>query len=117
MAVVPQDFLFTRYAPLNQWLDEAVRVQILDVPLMKVFDHPTLRGLHYHFVSLPPDNPLINIDKIAMTRRQLLWAIGHDHQLHMTPHYGSRGEVTHIDIRSRSIDFATETVTTTTTSK
>lgn len=105
MAVVPQDFLYTRYAPLNHWLDEAVRVQILDVRLMSVFDHPTLRGLHYHFVTRPSQNPLLNIDKLAMTRRQLLWSIGHDHQLHMTPVFGSRGEVTHIDIRSRSDDF------------
>ena len=26
MAVVPQDFLFNRYAPLNRWLDTAERV-------------------------------------------------------------------------------------------
>jgi hypothetical protein len=105
VGVVPPDFLYTRYSPLNQWLDEAVRVQIIDVPLLNVFDHPALRGLQYHIITPPQSNPLINIDKLALTRRQLLWVIAHDHQLHMTPNFGPRGEVTHIDIRSRSVDL------------
>ena len=104
-AVVPSDFLFTRYAPLNQWLDEAVRVQIIDVPLMEVFNHPALRGLQYVVVKAPPVNPLVTIDKIALTRRQLLWVLSHDHQLHMTPAFNNRGAVTNIEIRSRSIDL------------
>ena len=104
-AVVPQEFLFTRYAPLNTWLDQAVRVQVLDVPLMNVFRHPALRGLEYVVVKAPPQNPLVTIDKLALTRRQLLWALSHDHQLHMTPSYGRRGEVSHIEIRSRSLDL------------
>lgn len=104
-AVVPQDFLFTRYAPLNTWLDQAVRVQILDVPLMDVFRHPALRGLEYVFVKSPPQNPLITIDKLALTRRQLLWALSQDYQLHMTPSFGRHGEVSHIEIRSRSVDL------------
>jgi hypothetical protein len=105
VAVVPPDFLLTRYAPLNQWLDQAVRVQIIDVPLMSVFNHPALRGLQYHVVKAPPANPLITIDKLALTRRQLLWVIAHDYQLHMTPIFGPSGEVLHIDIRSRSVDL------------
>ncbi len=104
-AVVPQEFLFSRYEPLNRWLDEAVRVQIMDVPLMDVFHHPALRGLQYVIVKAPPQNPLINIDKLALTRRQLLWAIAHDHQLHMTPSFGPAGDVTCIEIRSRSVDL------------
>jgi hypothetical protein len=105
MAVVPNEFLLTRYAPLNAWLDEAVRVQILDVPLLSVFQHPSLRGLQYVVVKAPPDNPIVTIDKLALTRRQLLWVLSQDHQLHMTPAYGRHGEVTHIEIRSRSIDL------------
>ena len=104
-AVLPQEFLFTRYAPLNHWLDEAVRVQIMDVPLMDVFRHPALRGLAYVFVKPPLKNPLVTIDKLALTRRQLLWVLSHDHQLHMTPSFGPRGEVTCIEIRSRSVDL------------
>jgi hypothetical protein len=104
-AVVPQDFLFSRYHPLNTWLDQAVRVQIMDVPLMDVFNHQTLRGLQYVVVKAPTSNPLINIDKLAMTRRQLLWCLAHDHQLHMTPAFGPNGEVISIEIRSRSVDL------------
>lgn len=104
-AVVPQDFLFSRYTPLNTWLDQAVRVQILDVPLMDVFRHPALRGLEYVVIKSPPQNPLVTIDKLALTRRQLLWALSHDHQLHMTPSFGRHGEVSHIEIRSRSVDL------------
>jgi hypothetical protein len=105
MAVVPPEFLHTRSVSLNQWLDEAVRVQIIDVPLLNVFDHPALRGLQYQIIKYPAQNPLINIDKLALTHRQLLWVIAHDYQLHMTPHYGPRGEVMYIEIRSRSVDL------------
>ena len=104
-AVVPRDFLFSRSAPLNAWLDEAVRVQIMDVPLMDVFNHRSLRGLNYVFVIKPQQNPLVTMDKLALTRRQLLWALSHDHQLHMTPSFGAKGEVTCIEIRSRSVDL------------
>jgi hypothetical protein len=85
-----------------------VRVQIIDVPLSDVFNQPALRGLEYVIVKAPPVNPLINIDKLAMTRRQLLWVIAHDHQLHMTPSYGSGGVIRYIEIRSRSIDLPSE---------
>jgi len=104
-AVVPGEFLFTRYQPLNTWLDTAVRVQIMDVPLSEVFNHSALRGLEYVIVKAPPANPLITIDKLALTRRQLLWVLSHDYQLHMTPSFGSRGEVRFIEIRSRSVDL------------
>ncbi len=104
-AVVPREFLFTRYAPLNAWLDEAVRVQIMDVPLLDVFNHQALRGLNYVFVKKPQQNPLVTMDKLALTRRQLLWALSHDHQLHMTPSFGAKGEVSWIEIRSRSVDL------------
>lgn len=104
-AVTPPDFLLTRSDALNKWLDTPVRVQIYDVHLRDVFRHDSLRGLQYSMVKPPQENPLVNIDKIAMTRRQLLWAISHDHQLHMTPAYNSKGNVSHIEIRSRSVDL------------
>ena len=104
-AVVPGEFLLTRYQPLNTWLDEAVRVQIIDVPLSDVFNHPALRGLEYVIVKAPPVNPLITIDKLALTRRQLLWVLAQDYQLHMTPSFGPHGEVRFIEIRSRSVDL------------
>lgn len=100
-AVVPQDFLFTRYGPLNDWLDTAVRVQIFDVPLTQVFNEPALRGLNYVFVIPPVTNPTIFIDKLGLTRRQLLWAIAQDYQLHLTPVFGADGRTATIEIRSR----------------
>jgi hypothetical protein len=100
-AVVPQNFLFTRYTPLNDWLDTAVRVQIFDVPLTQVFNEPALSGLNYRWVNQPLSNPTIFIDKLGLTRRQLLWAIGQDYQLHMTPVFGPDGRTATIEIRSR----------------
>ncbi len=104
-AVTPPDFLLTRSDALNKWLDTPVRVQIHDVRLREVFRHDSLRGLQYSIVNPPQQDPLVYIDKIAMTRRQLLWAVSHDHQLHMTPAYNSKGNISHIEIRSRSVDL------------
>lgn len=101
MAVVPADFLYTKYGPLNRWLDTAVRVQIFDVPLNQVLSHPTLRGINYRVIESSPDNPIIFIDKIAMTRRQLLWSLAQDHQLHLTPVVDSPDGPAFIEIRSR----------------
>ena len=66
MAVVPQDFLFNRYAPLNRWLDTAERVLILDMPLKSCFDHEALRGIRYRWVIEPKENPVINIDRVVV---------------------------------------------------
>ncbi len=102
MAVVPQDFLFNRYAPLNRWLDTAERVLILDMPLKSCFDHEALRGIRYRWVIEPKENPVINIDRVAMTRRQLLWALGQDHLIQMTPKFGPQGELEYLELRSRN---------------
>jgi hypothetical protein len=102
MSVVPPDFLYSRYEPLNRWLDTKVRVQIFDVPLSQVIHEPALRGINYRVVQRPVENPLIFIDKIAMTRRQLLWSLAQDHQLHLTPVFDVDGGPAVIEIRSRS---------------
>ena len=99
-SVLPQDFLYTKYAPLNAWLDTPIRVQILDVPLPEVFALPCLRGLDYRIVSLPKLKHTITMNHMAMTRRQLLWALAQDHQLRMTPVFGENGRASHIDIRN-----------------
>ncbi len=100
-AVVPPDFLFSRYAPLNAWLDTSVRVQIFDVPLMDTFQTPALRGLNYRIISRPEHNPLITIDKPGLTRRQLLWALSQDHALHLSAIFTPDGGPAWIEIRSR----------------
>lgn len=111
-AVVPPDFLFTRYAPLNSWLDTAVRVQIFDVPLTEVIHEPPLRGLNYQFINPPVTNPTIFIDKVGMTRRQLLWALSQDYQLHMTPVFGPDGKSAVLELRSREATNAAKDRTT-----
>ncbi len=102
LAVVPPDFLFTRYEPLNRWLDTAVRVQIFDVPLSRVIHEPCLRGVNYRLVQAPVENPMIFIDKLALTRRQLLWSLAQDHQLHLTPVFDTPEGPAYIEIRSRA---------------
>jgi len=102
LAVVPAEFLFSRYGPLNQWLDSMERVQIFDVPLKQVFNEPVLRGINYKVIQAPVENPTIFIDKIAMTRRQLLWSLAQDHQLHLTPVFSADGGPACIEIRSRA---------------
>lgn len=102
-AVVPPDFLFTRYEPFNRWLDQPVVVQIYDVPLVEVFEQPALRGLRYRFVTRPDPNIRVTVDRVALTRRQLLWSIAQDHQLHMTPRFSADGGPAVVEIRSRHL--------------
>ena len=100
MSVLPQEFLFTKYAPLNEWLDTPVNVEIHEVALRDVLSLPCLRGLEYRIVSLPKLNPKtkITMNHMALTRRQLLWSICHDNQLRMVPVFGERGAQSRIDI-------------------
>lgn len=102
MAVVPPEFLFSRYEPMNRWLDTPVRVQIFDVPLHEVMYQPCLRGVNYRLVQTGVDNPLLFIDKVAMTRRQLLWSLAQDHQIHLTLIFDPNGGPAYIEIRSRT---------------
>ncbi len=106
MAVVPREFLFTRYEPLNRWLDQPVNVQITDVPLTQVFRHESLRGFQYKILRTPPRAHSVSIEKLAMTRRQILWSLSHDYQLHMAPRYGPDGEILWIDVRSTEEELA-----------
>ena len=82
----------------------------------RVFQEPALRGINYRLVASglqggkgTPDgegfagaDPLIFIDKLAMTRRQLLWSLSQDHQLHMTPVFDTSDGPASIEIRSRA---------------
>jgi hypothetical protein len=98
--LVPQTFLYSEYKPLNAWLDTPVRVLIQDVPLLEVFKHPTLRGINFQVIKAPRNNPLINIDSLALTRRQLLWTLCHDHELKMTANFHPDGGPSSVDVRS-----------------
>ena len=102
-ALLPQEFLYTDYRPLNEWLDTSVRVDLKDVPLSDVFRQPPLSGLNHQLSDLPEgeDEPLVTIDELALTRRQLLWALAQDHKLAMLPKFDSQGGTSFIDIRAR----------------
>jgi len=101
LAVLPQEFLFSTYGPLNDYLDTPVHVQITEMPLSQVFYHPTLSRLNYHFVRMPAGDPLITIQRIGVTRRQLLWSLAQDHSLNMLP-VTRRGGDSYIEVRARS---------------
>ena len=100
-ALVPQEFLLTDYVPLNEWLDTSVHVDILDVPLSCVFQEPALAGLNHNLTGFhwEEDEPTITIHEVALTRRQLLWALSQDHMLAMVPKFDAQGGTSYIDIR------------------
>lgn len=100
MAVVPQEFLYTGHRPLNDWLDTPVQIQITEMPLTEVFEHPALRDLRVVWMNQPKDNPPITIHRLAITRRQLLWALGQDHQLTMLARTVPGGR-SYVEVRAR----------------
>lgn len=102
LAVVPQEFLFTSHQPFTDWLDTPVHIQITDVPLIEVFDHPALRDLRVVWVNRPEENPPVTIHRLAITRRQLLWALGQDHQLTMLAQTVPGGR-SYVEIHSREL--------------
>ncbi|MFN0127472.1 MAG: hypothetical protein ACKV19_12385 [Verrucomicrobiales bacterium] len=100
MAVVPQEFLYTGHGPFNDWLDTPVHIQITNMPMSEVFQHPALRDLRVVWVERPVEDPLITIHRLAVTRRQLLWALGQDHQLTMLAQTVPGG-MSYVEIRRR----------------
>ncbi len=102
MAVVPQEFLYTGYKPFAEWLDTPVHIQITNVPLLDVFEHPALRDLRVVWLNQPASNPPITIHRLAITRRQLLWALGQDHQLTMLAQTVP-GRESYVEIRAQEL--------------
>jgi hypothetical protein len=105
-ALVPQEFLYTDYVPLNDWLDTPVRVHITNVPLSEVFHQPALSGLNHSLLDMPDyseadGEPTVTIDELALTRRQLLWAIGQDYKLAMVPKFDQLGATSLIEISGK----------------
>ena len=102
-ALVPQQFLFTDYAPLNEWLDASVHVDILNVPLSSVFQQPSLAGLNHNLTGFTQDDDedeqRVTINEVAITRRQLLWSLSQDYKLAMVPKFDAQGGTSFIDIR------------------
>lgn len=102
LAVVPQDFLFSTNRAFNEWLDTPLRIHVNDLPLRELFVHPALRDLNVKWVGKIDDSPRVTIDRIAITRRQLLWAVAQDHQLLMSPITVPGGE-SYVEIRQRPL--------------
>ena len=100
-AAVPADFLFSWHAPYNKWMDTPVRVYYNEVPLEEIFKNAPLIGLSYNFIKKPKESPLVSIDSIGITRRQLLWAIAHDNNLNMSLKALPNGHPSEIIIRDR----------------
>ena len=99
-AVVPLEFLYTGHKPFNDWLDTPVHIQITDVPLTQVLEHPALRQLRVVWVNRPEEDPLVTIHRLAITRRQLLWSLGQDYQLTMLAQTIPGGK-SYVEIRAR----------------
>ncbi len=102
-AVVPSDFLFSWHKPYNEWMDTPNRVYYHEVPLDKIFQNPPFTKLRYTLGEMPPEMPEISIDSLGITRRQLLWMIAHDNQLHMSLMTDSEGYPTEVIIRWRGL--------------
>ena len=100
-AAVPVDFLFSWHKPYNKWMDTPVRVYYNDVSLEEIFKNDPLSGLSYKFVKSAETMPLVSMDSMGITRRQLLWAIAHDNNLHMSLRSLPNGQPSQILIRYR----------------
>lgn len=100
-AVIPQDFLYSKYQPLNDWLDTPVQIQIMEKRLLDVLNEPALRGLAIRVVRAPRLNPVITMKHLAMTRRQLLWTLAQDYQLDMTLIFLEYDQGGYIEVRAR----------------
>ena len=100
-AAVPGDFLFSWHTPYNKWMDSPVRVYYNEVSLEEIFENAPLSGLSYNFIKKPDQIPLVSMDSIGITRRQLLWAIAHDNNLHMSLKSLPNGHPSEVIIRYR----------------
>mgnify|MGYP004117864445 FL=1 len=100
-ATVPQDFLFSWNKPYNAWMDSPVRVYYNAVPLDQIFNNSPFIRLSYTFAEKPAEMPLVSIDTLGLTRRQLLWSIAHDNNLQMILRTLPNGHPSEVIIRDR----------------
>ena len=88
-------------------MDTPVRVYYNEVSLEEIFNNAPLTGLSYNFIKKPKEMPLVSIDSIGITRRQLLWAIAHDNNLNMSLKSLPNGHPSEIIIRDRGNETET----------
>jgi hypothetical protein len=83
-AVVPKSFLYSPDDSYNAWMDTPLRVHYHEATLDWIFSDRPFADFHYRLCDIPSDMEPITIDALGQTRRQLLWAIAHDHNFKMT---------------------------------
>jgi len=83
-AVVPKSFLYNPESSYNAWMDTPLRVHYHEASLDWIFNDRPFADFNYRLCDIPADMDPISIDALGQTRRQLLWAIAHDHNLKMT---------------------------------
>jgi len=77
-------FLRTRNARLNSWLDEAFEVDYRHMTSQLIFDQVPLNDIRYELVTLPAAAPPFNFSHPSITRRELLRAISQHWNLKMS---------------------------------
>ena len=100
-AAIPRDFLWSWHKPYNKWMDAPVRVYYNKVPLDQVFKTSPFNNLSYRFIEQPDEMPLVSADSLGISRRQLLWAVAHDNNLHMSLKTLPNGHPSEVIIRHR----------------
>ncbi len=100
-AAVPREFLFSWHEPYNEWMDAPVRVYYNKVPLDQIFSEAPFEGLSYRFIEQPEDMPLVSVDTLGISRRQLLWSVAHDNNLQMSLKTLPDGQPSVVIIRHR----------------
>lgn len=100
-AAIPEDFLFSWHKPYNEWMDSPVRVYYNKAPLDQIFENSPFIRLSYKFNEKPSEMPLVSMDTLGLTRRQLLWSIAHDNNLQMILKTLPNGHPSEVIIRDR----------------
>jgi len=100
-AAVPREFLFSWHEPYNEWMDTPIRVYYNKIPLDQIFKESPFTSLSYRFIEQPPEMPLVTVDTLGISRRQLLWSIAHDNNLHMSLKTLPNGHPSEVIIRHR----------------
>lgn len=106
---VPRDFLFSWHEPYNEWMDTPVRVYYNKIPLDQIFHNDPFDRLSYRFIEKPSPMPLVSVDTMGLSRRQLLWSIAHDNNLHMSLKTLPNGHPNEVIIRGRGEDGSRKT--------
>ncbi len=96
LAVIPEDFLYTKYEPLNRWLDTPVRIYFRNLSVAEALRIPALRGLNFKLEGNIPCTSTVSMDRIAITRRQALWSLAQDQQLVMVAMFGTDQEASYV---------------------